>query len=60
MPQTIKRRKDNRVGHIVRRNCLLKHVTEGQTEGRKEVTGRRGRRVNSFWMTYGTSGDIGN
>jgi len=44
MPQTIKRRKDNWVGNIFRRNCLLKHVTEGQTEGRLEVTGRRGRR----------------
>jgi hypothetical protein len=44
MPQTIKRIKDNWVGHILRRNCLLKHVTEGQTEGRREVTGRRGRR----------------
>ena len=44
MPQTIKRRKDNWVGHILRTNCLLKHVTEGQTEGRTEVTGRRARR----------------
>jgi len=26
------------------RYCLLKHVTEGNTEGRKEVTGRRARR----------------
>ena len=26
------------------RNCLLKHVTEGKTEGRIEVTGRRARR----------------
>jgi hypothetical protein len=28
----------------LRRNCLLKHVIEGQREGRIEVTGRRGRR----------------
>ena len=44
MPQTIKRRNDNWVGHIFRRNGLLKHVTEGQTEGTMEVMERRGRR----------------
>jgi hypothetical protein len=37
---TIQRRKDNWIGHILRRNCLLKHVIEG----RIEMTGRRGRR----------------
>jgi len=26
------------------RNCLLKHVIEGKIGGRREVTGRRGRR----------------
>jgi len=26
------------------RNCVLKHVIEGKTEGRVEVLGRRGRR----------------
>jgi hypothetical protein len=41
---TIKRRKANWIGHILRRNCLLKHVIEGQLEGRIEMTGRRGRR----------------
>jgi hypothetical protein len=41
---TIKRRKANWIGHTLRRNCLLKHVIEGKLEGRKEVTGRRGRR----------------
>ena len=38
---TINRRKANWVGHILRRNCLLKHVIEGKIE---EVTERRGRR----------------
>jgi hypothetical protein len=38
---TIKRRKANWIDHILRRNCLLKHVIEGKLEGRK---GRRGRR----------------
>jgi hypothetical protein len=32
------------IGHILRRNCLLKHVMEGKLEGRIEMTGRRGRR----------------
>jgi hypothetical protein len=41
---TIKRRKTNWIGHILRRNCLLKHVIEGKLEGRIEMTGRRGRR----------------
>jgi hypothetical protein len=42
--QTIKRRKDNWIGHILRRKCLLKHVIEGKLQGRIEMTGRRGRR----------------
>ena len=28
----------------MRRNCLLKHVIEGEIEGRIDVKGRRGRR----------------
>jgi hypothetical protein len=42
--RAIKRRKAHWIGHIWRRNCLLKHVTEGKVEGRIEVTGTRGRR----------------
>jgi hypothetical protein len=41
---TIKRRKANWIGHILRRNCLLKHVIEGKLEGRIEMTGRGARR----------------
>jgi hypothetical protein len=41
---TISRWKANLIGHIWRRDCLLKHVTEGKIDGRIEVTGRRGRR----------------
>jgi hypothetical protein len=41
---TIKRRKANWISHILRGNCLLKHVIEGKLEGRIEMTGRRGRR----------------
>jgi hypothetical protein len=39
-----KRSTANWIGHIWRRNCLLKHAIEGKTEGRIEMTGRRGRR----------------
>jgi hypothetical protein len=41
---TIKGRKANWIGHILHRNCLLKHVIEGKLEGRIEITGRRKRR----------------
>jgi hypothetical protein len=43
MLHIMKRRKANRIGHILRRNCLLKQVTEGKIEGRMEATGGRGR-----------------
>jgi len=42
--QTVKRKKGNWIGRILCRNCLLKHVTEGKVEGKKKVTGRRGKR----------------
>jgi len=41
---TVKRRMDNWIGHILRRNCLLKQVIEGKKEGRIEVKRRLGRR----------------
>ena len=40
----IRKRKANWIGHILRRNCLLRRVTEGKIQGGIEVTGRRGRR----------------
>ena len=40
-PTNNKRRKSNWTGHILHRNCLLKHVIEVKVEGRLEVTGRR-------------------
>jgi hypothetical protein len=40
----IKRRNVNWIGHILRRNCLQKHVIEGKIEGRIEMTRRLGRR----------------
>jgi hypothetical protein len=42
--QTIKRRKANWIGHILHRNCLIKHVIEGKLEGWIEMTRRWGRR----------------
>jgi hypothetical protein len=44
IPHTIRRRNANPIGHVLRRNCLLRHVIEGKIEGRLEMTGRRGRR----------------
>ena len=41
---TIKKRKPNWIGHILRRTCLLKHVIEGKIKGEIEVTRRQGRR----------------
>jgi hypothetical protein len=41
---TIKRRKADWIGHSWRRNCRLKHVIGEKTEGRIDMTGRRGKR----------------
>jgi len=46
-----KRRKANWIGHILRRNCLLIHVIEGNIEGKIEVAGRGEKDVSSYWMT---------
>jgi hypothetical protein len=39
----IKSRKANRIGHILSRNCFLKHIIEGKIERRISMTKRRGR-----------------
>ena len=39
-----RKRKANWIGHILRRNCLLKQVIEGKITGEMDVTRRRGRR----------------
>jgi len=41
IPHTIKGRKANGIDHILRRDCLIKHVIEGKQK--EDVTGRRGR-----------------
>jgi hypothetical protein len=38
---TMKIRKANWIGHILRRNCLLKHVFEGMTEERSDGKTRK-------------------
>ena len=40
----IRKRKGNWIGHILRRNCLLKQVIERKIKGEMEVARRRGRR----------------
>ena len=44
----IRKRKANWIGHILRRNCILKQVIEGKIKGEMEVTRRRGRRCNKL------------
>ena len=40
----IRKRRANWIGHILRRNCLLKQVIEGKIKGEMDVTRGRGRR----------------
>ena len=37
----IRKRKANWIGHLLRRNCLLKQVIKGKIKGEMEVTRRR-------------------
>jgi hypothetical protein len=53
-------RKAKWIGHILRRNCLRKHVTEGQIEGRIGGKGIQGKDVRSYWMTSKNREDTGN
>jgi hypothetical protein len=41
----ISKRKANWIGHILRRNCLLRQVIEGKIRGEIEVRGRRHRKL---------------
>jgi len=40
----IRKRKAKWIGHVLRRNCLLKQVIEGKIKGEMEVARRRGKR----------------
>ena len=41
---TVKRKKGDWIGHILHRNCLLKHIIAVKVERLINVTGRQGRR----------------
>ena len=48
----IRKRKANWIGHILRRNCLLKQVIEGKIKGEMEERRRRGRRRKKLVKCY--------
>ena len=55
----IRKRKANWIGHILRRNCLLKQVIEGtiKIKGDVEVIRRKEEDVRNYWMTLRTGED---
>ena len=53
----IRKRKANRIGHILRSNCLLKQVIEGKIKGEMEVTKDEEEDVGSYWVTLRTGED---
>ena len=57
---TVKMRKANWIGHILCRNCLLKHAIEGEIEGRMEMKEDEEEDVSSYYMTLRKREDTGN
>ena len=55
-----KRRKPNIIGHILRRNCFLIHVTAGNIEGKIEVMEGQEEDVSSYWIILSRRSDSGN
>jgi hypothetical protein len=53
----IRKQKPNWIGHILRRNCLLKEVIEGKIKGRIEVTRRCKKLLDDLGDRRGYSGD---
>ena len=53
----IRKRKANWIGHILRRNRLLKQVIEGKIKREMEVTRRREEDVRNYWMILRTGED---
>ena len=53
----IRKRKANWIGHILRRNCLLKQVNEGKIKGEMEVKEEEEEDVRNYWMTLRTGED---
>jgi len=60
MLHTIKGRKASWIGHILYRNCLLKHTIEGKTGGRINMMGRQERSCNQLLNDIGKMDDTGN
>ena len=56
--QEIRKRKANWIGHILRRNCLLKQVIEGKIKRRWKWQEDEEEDVRSCWMTLRTGDDI--
>jgi hypothetical protein len=53
---TINRRKANWIGHILRRDCLLRHVIDGKIKGTEDEE----EDISSYWMTSRKSEGTGN
>jgi len=53
----IRKRKANWIGHILRRNCRLKQVTEGKIRERWKLQEDEEEDVRSYWMTLRTGED---
>jgi hypothetical protein len=56
---TNKGRKANWIGHVLRRNCLLKHIIKEETETGIEVTGRQKRRCKQLLNDLKETSDYG-
>ena len=48
----IRKRKANWIGHILRRNCLLKQVIEGKIKGEKKCKEDEEEDVGSYWIAF--------
>jgi len=46
-----KKEEGNCIGHVVRRNCLLKYVIDGKIQEWTEATETLRKDVNSYWLT---------
>jgi hypothetical protein len=57
---TIKVKMANWIGHILRRNCLLKQVIEGKLEETIEMMEEEKEGVSSYWMNLRKREDAGN
>ena len=54
------KRKANWIGHILRRNCLLKQVIEGKIKGQTELQEDKEEGVRSYWTPLRTGEDTVN